>query len=226
MGFSVSAAALASACQRPVQKAIPYLIKPEEIIPGKAQYYASTYMDGSDYCSILVKVRDGRPIKIEGNELSTLTGGGTSARVQASVLSLYDSSRLQYPSLGGSRITWEQADKEIMAKLQEIKKAGGTINLMTRSLYSPSTQAAIDLFKKTYPSLNHVTYEPVSVSAVIEANRLSFNTETIPEYKFEDADSNKTWEVRGAELMSTGLEISLDAPCTSRLLFYKLLPQK
>lgn len=73
VGFSVTAASLAAACERPVQKAIPFLIKPEEIIPGKSSYYASTYMEGSDYCSILVKVRDGRPIKIEGNELSSLT---------------------------------------------------------------------------------------------------------------------------------------------------------
>lgn len=188
MGFSVTAASLAAACERPVQKAIPFLVKPEEIVPGKSLYYASTYMDGSDYCSILVKVRDGRPIKIEGNELSPVTKGGTSARVQASVLSLYDSSRMQYPMKSGKQITWEQLDKEVIAKLQEVEKAGGTINLVTKTVYSPSTQAAIELLKRTYPSLKHVTYEPVSVSAVIEANERSFNSGNIPDYKFEEAD--------------------------------------
>lgn len=188
MGFSVSAASLATACERPVQKAIPFLIRPEEIIPGKASFYASTYMDGSDYCSILVKVRDGRPIKIEGNELSPITKGGTSARVQASVLSLYDSARLQNPMKEGKQITWEQLDKEVIAKLQEIDKAGGTVNLITKTVYSPSTQVAIDLLKRTYPSLNHVTYEPISVSAVIEANIRSFGADAIPDYKFEEAD--------------------------------------
>ncbi len=188
MGFSVTAASLAAACERPVQKAIPYLINPEQIIPGKSSYYASTYMEGSDYCSILVKVRDGRPIKIEGNQLSPVTKGGTSARVQASVLSLYDSSRMQFPSLQGKQITWEQLDKDVISKLQQIQNTGGTINLVTKTIYSPSTQAAIDLFKRTYPSLNHVTYEPISVSGLIEANGLSFNSETIPDYKFEEAD--------------------------------------
>lgn len=188
MGFSVTAASLTAACERPVQKAIPFLIKPEEIIPGKSSYYASTYMEGSDYCSILVKVRDGRPIKIEGNELSPLTKGGTSARVQASVLSLYDSARVQYPSLQGKQISWEQLDKEVISKLQEIKNSGGTINLVTQTVYSPSTQAAIDFFKRSFPSLNHVVYEPVSASALIEANGLSFGSETIPDYKFEEAD--------------------------------------
>ncbi|HEX3007067.1 MAG TPA: TAT-variant-translocated molybdopterin oxidoreductase [Bacteroidales bacterium] len=188
MGFSVTAASLAAACERPVNKAIPFLIKPENIIPGKATFYASTYMDGSDYCSILVKVRDGRPIKIEGNELSPVTKGGTSARVQASVLSLYDSARLQYPTKEGKQVTWEELDKEVIAKLQQVQSSGGTINLVTKTVYSPSTQAAIDTFKRVFPSLNHVAYEPVSASALIEANGLSFNAETIPDYRFEDAD--------------------------------------
>ena len=83
MGFSVTAATVAS-CRIPVRKAIPYVIRPEEIVPGIANYYASTFTNGSEYCSVLVKVRDGRPIKIEGNTHSGVTGGGTTARVQAS----------------------------------------------------------------------------------------------------------------------------------------------
>mgnify|MGYP006237892411 FL=1 len=66
LGFSTAAATLA-ACETPVVKSIPYLVKPDEIIPGVANYYASTYYDGRDYASILVKTREGRPIKIENN---------------------------------------------------------------------------------------------------------------------------------------------------------------
>ena len=69
LGFSTAAATLA-ACETPVVKSIPYLIKPDEIIPGVANYYASTYYDGRDYASILVKTREGRPIKIENNSMS------------------------------------------------------------------------------------------------------------------------------------------------------------
>ena len=94
LGFGVAAATLA-ACEAPVKKAIPYLNKPEEVDPGIANWYASTYQENGEYCSILVKTREGRPIKIEGNTLSKVTMGGTSARVQASVLSLYDIARLQ-----------------------------------------------------------------------------------------------------------------------------------
>ena len=84
LGFSVTAATIAASCEIPVRRAIPYVFKPEEISPGIANYYASSFVDGSDYCSVLVKTREGRPIKIEGNNLSGITQGGTSARAQAS----------------------------------------------------------------------------------------------------------------------------------------------
>ena len=53
MGFSLATATLAS-CEAPVRKTIPYLIRPEEIVPGVANWYASTFSDGNDYCSIVV----------------------------------------------------------------------------------------------------------------------------------------------------------------------------
>ena len=110
-GFSVATAAVVSSCEKPVQKAIPYLIKPEEITPGKASYYASTFFDGTEYCSVVVKVRDGRPIKIEGNHQSPVSRGGTSARVQASVLNLYDDARYKEPAVEGKTISWEEVDQ-------------------------------------------------------------------------------------------------------------------
>jgi anaerobic selenocysteine-containing dehydrogenase len=97
-----------ASCEQPVRKAIPFLIQPEEIIPGKAVYYASTYYEGGEYCPIVVKVRDGRPIKIEGNELSPVTRGGTTARVQASILSLYDPDRYKHPLIDGKEASWEE----------------------------------------------------------------------------------------------------------------------
>ncbi|HRI34619.1 MAG TPA: 4Fe-4S ferredoxin, partial [Saprospiraceae bacterium] len=93
LGFGISAATIAS-CEIPVKRAIPYVIAPDTIVPGIANYYASSIVNGGDYCSVLVKTREGRPIKIEGNASSSVTRGGTSARAQASVLSLYDINRI------------------------------------------------------------------------------------------------------------------------------------
>src|SRR5215467_12525121 len=69
LGFSTLAATVVAGCEMPVRKAIPYAIKPEDITPGVPNYYASTFVDGGEYCAVVIKTRDGRPIKIEGNEL-------------------------------------------------------------------------------------------------------------------------------------------------------------
>ena len=97
-GYSVSSAVIVASCKRPVHNAIPYVVQPPEVTPGKSLYYASSFFDGHEYSGILVKTRDGRPIKIEGNLLSDFNKEGTSARVQASVLSLYDDTRLRLKS--------------------------------------------------------------------------------------------------------------------------------
>jgi len=176
MGFSVGAATLA-ACETPVNKTIPYLIKPEEITPGIANYYASTYFDGHDYCSVLVKTREGRPIKIEGNNNSKITHGGTSARVQASVLSLYDSERLKGPVAKGNEITWDKVDGEISSKLS------GNIRILSSTIISPSTKSVIANFKAKYPNTKHVTYDSVSYHAIAKAN-----DGVIPSYNFDKAN--------------------------------------
>ncbi len=76
-------------------KAIPYVNRPQDLIPGVADYYATTYISGGEAIPVIAKVRDGRPIKIEGNTLSSFTKGATTARVQASVLDLYDTARIK-----------------------------------------------------------------------------------------------------------------------------------
>src|SRR5687768_3468965 len=112
MGFGVAAASLA-ACEAPIRKAIPYVQKPVDTDPSLPNYYASTYTNGGDYCSIVVKTREGRPIKIDGNALSSVTKGGTSAQVEASVLSLYDNDRLRGPKASGKRIEWAVLDSQV-----------------------------------------------------------------------------------------------------------------
>ena len=99
LGFSVAAASL-SACETPVIKAIPYVIKPEDVTPGMPNWYASSFYNGQDYANILVKTREGRPIYIKGNKKYGFYGGGINTRINASVLSLYDSERLQHPLKG------------------------------------------------------------------------------------------------------------------------------
>jgi MoCo/4Fe-4S cofactor protein with predicted Tat translocation signal len=191
LGFGVAAVSLA-ACETPVKKAIPYLNKPEEIEPGIANWYASSYYNGSDYCSVLVKTREGRPIKIEGNTLSSITKGGTNSRAQASVLSLYDETRLQNFVYKGrdvkvkeSNKEYNSIDKDIADALRKADAKG--IRIVSGSIYSPSTLKVIEAFKAAYPSTEHVMYDPVSVNAISLANEKSFGKAVIPTYNFAKA---------------------------------------
>ena len=136
LGFSTAAATLAASCEVPVRKVVPYLNKPDNMIPGVADYYATTYVAGGDAVSIVAKVRDGRPIKLEGNELSGITKGGTSAKVQASVLDLYDTARLRYPVQMVNGLPQEVTSFEAFDKLVSTSMAGqtGSVVLLTGTI--------------------------------------------------------------------------------------------
>jgi MoCo/4Fe-4S cofactor protein with predicted Tat translocation signal len=178
LGFGIAATTLAS-CEAPVRKAIPYLNKPEEVEPGVANWYASTYFNGDIYNSILVKTREGRPIKVEGNTLSPITKGGTHARSQASLLSLYDNARLQGPTAKGKAATWSQVDQEIRTRLTGVQ---GKVVLVSNTIISPSTKAVIREFGAQFPSFEHVTYDANSASALLRANG-----GVVPGYDFSKA---------------------------------------
>ncbi len=183
LGFSTAAAALAS-CETPVTKTIPYIIKPEQITPGVATWYASTYFDGYDFCSMVVKTREGRPIKIESNTHKHSTTPGTNARVQASVLSLYDSERLQNPIAKGQNSTWDKVDSEIGGKLG----SAGAIRIISSTVISPSFSRAVREFMGKYPNTKHVMYDAVSCAGMMQANWSSFGKKAIPSYNFENAN--------------------------------------
>lgn len=193
MGFSISAAAIASSCKIPVNKAIPYVFNLDqssripELVPGIADYFATSYAEGGDFASILVKTRENRPIKIEGNTAAPFTKGGTTARAQASVLGMYDVARLTQPKKKGESITWEQADAEIAKKLSEISAAGGKIVVISNTNYSLATQKALDTFKAKYPTTQVVTYDPVSLYAIRKANQITLGSAIIPTYLFDKA---------------------------------------
>ncbi|NJM94562.1 MAG: TAT-variant-translocated molybdopterin oxidoreductase [Cytophagales bacterium] len=181
MGFGVAAVSLA-ACEAPVRKAIPYLNKPVDADPGIPNYYASAYTKSGEYCPVVVKTRDGRPIKVEGNKLCSITKGGTSAQVEASVLSLYDNDRLQIPVLNGETAEWDTLDSEVKKQLSSIAVSGGAIRLVSNTIISPATLSVIEKFKAKYPNTEHVMYDAQSFSGLLDSNEMSFGARIIPTY--------------------------------------------
>jgi molybdopterin-containing oxidoreductase family iron-sulfur binding subunit len=187
VGFSTAAATLA-ACEGPVHKSIPYVLQPEQIIPGVADYYATSMFDGFDFANLLVKTREGRPIKIENN---TIAGAkfAANARVHASVLSLYDSMRLKRTKIAQKDATWQEADLKIKASLAEAKAKGGQVVLLTNTLASPSTEKLIAEFIAKNPTAKHVIYDAVSESAALDAFEAAYGERALVDYDFSKANT-------------------------------------
>ena len=202
LGFSTAAATLAASCEMPVRKAVPYLQRSDDVIPGVANYYASTYVNGGDAVSVVVKQRDGRPIKIEGNELSAITKGGTNAQAQASVLDLYDNTRLRYPMQKDGKDFKEVTSFDAFDKMAGAAITGKTVVLLTATVNSPSTQQIINEFLAKYPNSRHVQYDAVSYSGMLLANEATYGKRAIPSYHFDNA---KVIVSLGADFLGTWL---------------------
>jgi MoCo/4Fe-4S cofactor protein with predicted Tat translocation signal len=184
LGFGVGAVSLAACNRIPVHKSIPYLVRPEEVVPGIPNYYTSSY-EGQP---ILVKTREGRPIKIEGNPGAQFANGGVDAQAQASVLDLYDVNRLKGPVLNGTETSWKSVDDFVQKELTEIQAGGKKIRIVSASVHSPSSKAVIADFVAKYPNTKHINYDAVSYTGIIKANENSFGKAVLPHYKFDQAD--------------------------------------
>lgn len=184
VGFSTAAASLA-ACEGPVIKSIPYVVQPTEIIPGVANYYATTIADGFDFASVLVKTREGRPIKIENNT-DAATNGIANARVHASVLGLYDNLRVKTPMKGDAKISWDAFVSETTSKLNGLSD-DKQIVFLTATMPSPSTHNLISEFAAKYGNVKHVIYDAVSESATLDAYEAKYGTRGMANYDFSKA---------------------------------------
>ena len=227
LGFSTAAAAIAAGCKIPSRRVVPFANKPENVFPGVAKYYATTYVQDGDVIPVVAKVRDGRPIKIEGNDLCSFTKGGTSARAQASVLDLYDTWRLTHPKRKvGDKFeeipTFDQLDKMVADALAGLN--GSPVVLLTSTITSPTTKQIISEFLAKYSGSKHVQYDGVSYSGMLES--YGSGNKALPSYRFENAkvivslsaDFLGTWlsPVEFARGYSTGRKIDEKNPQMSK----------
>ncbi len=202
-GFSVTAVALASCYKTNVRYAVPYLVKPEDVTPGEANYYRSTCGACAANCGIEVKVREGRPIKLDGSPDSEISNGGMCATGQASILSLYDTERLANPLMKGEEVKdWTKLDGTIKGKLAVLKATNKKVALITNSLNSPSTIAAINTFTEAYPNTQHVSFDAISFSGMMNANDADFGKRVVPHYQFQNAKAIVSF---GADFLGTWL---------------------
>ena len=185
LGFSTAAAVLSS-CEAPVRKSIPYLNKPEEIIPGNPNFYASSCFEENVFSSLLVKTREGRPISIKSNDKYLFNQGGLNARTYASVLSLYDSSRLRQSKDKEGNVL-KNVDNDVVDRLNKISNKGKQIVLVNPTIISPTAKKVIGLFSKKYKNVKVVYCDPISKSGILDSNKDCFGERFIPTYEFNKA---------------------------------------
>jgi molybdopterin-containing oxidoreductase family iron-sulfur binding subunit len=191
MGASMAMASFACA-RRPVHKIIPYVVKPEEVTGGIANYYATTCPE-TGY-GLLAKVREGRPIKLEGNPEHAMSRGSISARTHAHILDLYDMDRAKEPfrvSRGKSSkaATWEEVDAEIVGKLKQIAAGSGRVRILSSRMLGDSTLKLTNEFLAAFAGGAHVQLDDLATSDLVEGQIESYGTAVVPHYHFGKADT-------------------------------------
>ncbi|MFN3820719.1 MAG: hypothetical protein ACK4OO_00170, partial [bacterium] len=189
VGFSFAAGALWNGCSRaPVHELIPYLVSPENIVPGQSVWQTATCSACTAGCGMLVKIRDGRPIKLEGNPDHPISKGGLCPVGQASLLGLYDETRFSAPLINGVPVEWDEIDRKVLEGLAEAVKSGGAIRIVTGTLTSPTTNALLNRFITQYPGAKRIIYDPISYSTILDAHKATHGRRALPRYNFSQAE--------------------------------------
>ncbi len=185
-GFSF--VAMTGAAYAGERKALARFLAVEGADPGRVLTYASTCRACPASCGLLVRTRDGRPIKLEGNPGHAISRGGLCPVGQASILGLYDRQRLARPRKGGRDASWAEVDADVRSRLDAIAAQGGAVRLLSHTVTSPTERAWISRLLARFPDARHVSYDALSVSAVLDAHLRTHGTRVLPHYRLERAD--------------------------------------
>ena len=200
----IGVAGTAAGCAGPADKLIPYLVAPNDILPGVAYWYASTCRECPAGCGVLVKAREGRAIKVEGNPKHPVNQGGLCARGQAGLQGLYDPDRVRAPMRKESgvwkAITWEEGLALAATKVGAASARRGAVALVTDHVTGSLHRLAAEWADAA--SGSHLVYEPFAHESLREANRRTFGRAEIPAYDFARAHCVVSF---GADFLETWL---------------------
>ncbi|MBI5707524.1 MAG: TAT-variant-translocated molybdopterin oxidoreductase [Armatimonadetes bacterium] len=187
-GAAVMMASLTGCRRLDKDKIVPFVKMPEDSVPGKPEYYASTFVHGGYGIGVLVESRQGRPTKVEGNPLHPSSLGKSSAITQASIYGLYDPFRSQQTMRGRESTSLAEFLKAGKAALAGKAGNGQGVVLVTEAITSPSLAGQIKAFLKKYPGAKWCVYEPAGRDNEFAGTELAFGRRVNPVYNFERAD--------------------------------------
>ena len=206
LGVTGAGAAAVSACgigPEPTEKLIPYLVQPEDQIPGNATYYATTCRECAAGCGVQVRIREGRAVKLEGNPESPINRGRLCARGQAALQGLYNPDRIPHPMLRNANgtfeaIDWDGAIQRLRTKVGEARGKG--IVFVTGAEVSAFGDLVDEWLRQV--GGRRLSYEPFGFDALRAGNRLTFGTASLPSYDFANAKYVLSF---GADFLDTWL---------------------
>jgi MoCo/4Fe-4S cofactor protein with predicted Tat translocation signal len=189
MGASLALAGMTGCTKLPLEPIVPYVRQPEEVIPGRPRFYATTVTLSGYASPVLVESHLGRPTKIEGNDKHPASLGGTDIFTQAAILGMYDPDRSQTITNRGDVDSWSAFLKETKGPLTVQKGLGGAgIRILTQTISSPTLADQLRAFLKIYPQAKWHVYEPVNRDNVLEGAKLAFGQPVETRYDFSKAD--------------------------------------
>jgi len=223
IGVAGGTAAVTGACSPPVEQIIPYVIPPEGIIPGVPNWYASTCRECPAGCGIVVKNREGRAIKVEGNPKNPINAGGSCALGQAMLQGLYNPDRIRSPLIKNDTgrmqpAGWENAETALVEKLQEAMQKGSGSNIVFLSGHTPGSMGNLIDEWMTAIGGRHLSYETYAFEPLTEANRIVFGIDKIPTYNI---DKTKYLLSFGADFLETWVSPTLYTRQFSEMHSYK-----
>ncbi|MFM8471911.1 MAG: hypothetical protein ACKOBV_00135, partial [Candidatus Kapaibacterium sp.] len=180
--MSASMAVTAAACRRPNHKLVPSVKSPEYIIPGLPNHYASVFMLGNVAHGVLVKVREGRPVKVEGNDMHPVSGGKSTAYMQATLMNLYDPDRIRQAIIGrvpgkaksGGYSTPTNAINTIAKAITEAQASGKQTRILIGEHCSPSLANLCREIESALPHVRFVTMPSAFTDGEALANKALF----------------------------------------------------
>ncbi|NOY06714.1 MAG: TAT-variant-translocated molybdopterin oxidoreductase, partial [Chlorobi bacterium] len=188
MGASLALAGLAS-CRRPEEKIVPYVSRPEGVIPGTVQKYATSMPFGTECFTLLGDSREGRPVHVSGNDANPLTGRSSNVWANASILDLYDPDRSQFVLHNGAEssiATFANAWKTLAEK--HVVDKGEGLAVLSGAFASPTLHRLRIKFLERYPSARWIAYEPVDDENIRRGMQTAFGRTVQPVYDFRRAD--------------------------------------
>ncbi len=197
-------AALSGCSTGEVEKLIPYLVPPEDHIPGIATWYATTCRECSSGCGLHVRVRERRAVKVEGNPDHPVNRGKLCARGQASLQGLYNPDRFRGPMMRGADgqltpISWDDAIAQVV---QRISATPARQLWFLMGNEAGSFASLVSEWMDALGGNRPVVYEPFAYEALRAANQTIFGTDAFPTYDFSAAQYVLSF---GADFLETWL---------------------